>query len=786
MRVLYSWLCDYLDEKLDFKTVTSNLSRIGFSIDDVKIIGADVDDVYVAEVLSVKKHPNADRLSLCEVSDGKKIYNVVCGAPNVRAEQKVPFAVVGARLGNEVLKKAKIRGVESEGMICSESELGLADKSDGIMVLDDKLELGKSIKELFPPDYSFELEITPNLGYCLSHYSLARELSIFYGYKLKEFKPSKLSTPTGRFDIEIKTDDCLRYQGIVIKNIKNKTTPTYIYDRLKKIGLNPKNNMLIDVSNYLMFELGQPTHFFDLRNISEKIVVRKAFKDEKIKTLDGKDNALDENIMVIADSKKPLAVAGVMGGYFSSINDDTSDILVEIAHFVPAAVRRSSKILGIKTDSSYRYERGVDVKLSELAASRICEIIKTTNQDSEIYSITDVKNYEEKEDIIDIDHSRINRILGTAISDEKMDEVLRRLDGLYDGHSFHIPSYRADIKSIWDISEEVARYIGYDVIESKTSMPVLKSKDDPFYELKKNISSKFSVFGFNECVNYDLVCEDEIKKLGYDINGVLKLSNPLSKEFEYLRPSILPSLLKNLRYNSNRGIKSTKIYEYGSVFGIAEKKPVEKRILSAILSGSIDETIWWKKQTEEIDFFYTKSVVEYLLSNFSGIRYTQGCKEKFMVSDMSADIWLGDKKIGFYGLLNPDISDMFDLKSEKIFYFEVLLEEFVKKYSLDFASLVKKPKKVSDLQYGIRDLSILVDKKYRYEDIYRVVSKAEDLIEVTLIDFYDGKNIPEDKKSFTFRFVFSSESKTFTDEELNIKIEEILKKLENSFGARLR
>lgn len=786
MRVLYSWLCDYLDEKLDFKTVNSNLSRIGFSIDDIKVIGADVDDVYVAEVLSVKKHPNADKLSICEVSNGRKIYNVVCGAPNVRANQKVPFALVGARLGKEILKKAKIRGVESEGMICSEAELGLSEKSDGIMVLDDKLETGKSIKDLFPCDYSFELEITPNLGYCLSHYSLARELSIFYGYKLKEIKPSKISTSSGIFDIEIKTDDCLRYQGIVIKNIKNKTTPAYIYERLKKIGLNPKNNLLIDVSNYVMFELGQPTHFFDLRNISEKIVVRKAFKDEKIKTLDGKENALDENIMVIADSQKPLAVAGVMGGYFSSIGDDTDEILVEIAHFVPGAVRRSSKILGIKTDSSYRYERGVDLKLSELAASRISEIIRTTNPDCEICSITDVKNYEEKENIIEIDHSKINKILGTAISDEKMDEVLKRLDVSYDGHRFHIPSYRADIKSIWDISEEVARYIGYDVIESKTSMPVSKSKDDPFYELKKNISSKFSVFGFNECVNYDLISENEIKKLGFDINSVLKLSNPLSKEFEYLRPSLLPSLLKNLRYNSNRGIKSVKIYEYGSVFSVMDRKPVEKRVLSVLLSGSVDENIWWKKQSEEIDFFYTKSVVEYLLSNFGGIRYTQVCKEKFMVLDMSADIWLGDKKIGFYGLLNPDISKIFDLKSKEIFYFEVLLDELVKKYSLDFASLVKKPKKVSDLQYGIRDLSILVDKKYRYDEIYRVVSKSEDLAEVTLIDFYEGQNIPKNKKSFTFRFIFSSESKTFTDEELNIKIEGILKRLENSFAARLR
>ncbi|MEF3279859.1 MAG: phenylalanine--tRNA ligase subunit beta [Elusimicrobiota bacterium] len=786
MRVVYSWLVDYLKEKPAFDVVISNLSKIGFSIENIQNIGVSCENVVVAKVIKKEKHPNADKLSLCQVTDGKESYQVVCGAKNVAEGQVVPFAKIGAKLGKIIIKKAKIRGVESCGMICSGQELGLEEKSEGIMVLDEKIELGKDLKELFPPDYVFELEITPNLAYCLSHYSLARELSIFFGYKLKEVNPLPVSCLNENFDIRIETSNCLRYIGVIIKNIKNLKTPHYISDRLKKIGLNPKENILIDLSNYVMFELGQPTHCFDLNNIEDSIVVRMASSGEKIKTLDGKDYELNENIMVIADTKKPLAVAGVIGGYFSSINEKTKDILIEIANFNPSAVRKSSKFLNIKTDSSYRFERGVDINLAPLCARRMVEIIKDQNPDCDVFYYNDVKNFKENKKVVKIDHKKINSILGTNIDNVKINEFLKKLDSDFDGINFTVPSYRSDIESLWDISEEVARYLGYDVIESKTNMSLMKSKDDPYYILRNKIADKFLVFGFNEVLNYDIVSEKELNLLGFENINFLKISNPLSKEFEYLRPLLLPSLLKNIRYNINRGIKSVKIYEFGSLFLNEKSKPYESRRLAGVICGLVDEYEYWKEKEKEVDFFYLKNVIQYILSDFTDIVFKNKSNEKYIVEDVSMEVYYGDKKIGFFGLLNPDVPKIFDIKADNIFYFDIDFDLLCSNFKTDFVNSIKKPKPISQFQYGIRDLSFLVDKKHSYEDIYKSLAETKDIFDIRLIDVYEGKNIGADKKSFTFRFIFSSMDKTFTDEELNKKIEEIYNILNSNFGAKLR
>jgi len=786
MKVLYSWLCEYLNNPPDFDSLISNITKIGFSVDDVKKIGVDAEGVVTAKVLKKEKHPNADKLSLCEVSDGSNAYTVVCGAKNVEAGQVVPLALAGAKLGGGVLKKAKIRGVESNGMICSAQELGLEENSEGIMVLDPKTPLGLDIKKIYNPDYVFELEITPNLAYCLSHYSLARELSIFCGYDLKEIKIPDFTAGKDNFEIKIETDNCLRYCGIIIRNIKNTQTPDFISQRLKKIGVNPKNNILIDVSNYVMFEFGQPTHCFDLNNVERGIIVRNARAGEKIKALDSNEYELKEDVTVIADLKKPLAVAGVIGGYYSSINEKTSDILIEIANFKPSAVRKSSKYLNIKTDSSYRFERGVDFNLVEIVSKRMVEIIKSSNPDCLISFYGDVKRADKETKIIDIDADKINSILGTKISREEMTKVFKKIDESFDGIKFKVPSYRSDIESIWDLAEEVARYLGYEIIESKTDMKVMKSNTDPYLVLKNRFLQKISVFGFNEALNYDLVSEKDITNLGFDIKNSIKLANPLSKEFEFLRPSLLVSLLKNLRYNLNRGIKSLKICEFGTVFENRAGKPYENRRFAGIISGIKDEWEYWKEKEESMDYFYLKTVVNHLLSDFESLKINGKSEEKYMVEDVSSEVFLNGKKTGFFGMLNPEINKLFDVKADKIFYFDFDFDTLCSSYKTDFASMAKKPKSVSQFQYGIRDLSFIVDKKYAYRDIYESISKTKDLLDLRLIDVYEGERIEKGKKSFTFRFIFSSMEKTFTDEELNKKIEEVIKVLSDSFGAKLR
>lgn len=786
MKVLYSWLSSYLKNPPDFNTTISNLSRIGFGIDEVVKLGVEAQNVCTAKVLEKKKHPNADKLFLCKVTDGNEVFDVVCGAKNVDVGQIVPFAKVGAKLGEMVIKKTKIRGIESNGMICSKSELGLGKELEGIMVLDPDTKIGVDIRDIFPTDYVFELEITPNLSYCLSHYSLARELSIFYGYELNEikFKPLDCKKFFSDFDIEINTDNCRSYLGIVIENITNTKTPSYIYERLKNIGLNPKGNILIDVSNYVMFELGQPTHCFDLNNIKQKIIVRMACEKEKIKALDLSEYELSNDIMIISDVEKPLAVAGVIGGYYSSISESTRDILIEVANFVPQAVRRSSKLLNIKSDSSYRFERGVDIQLIEKTAARMVEFITSQNPDAKIKFCLKVDNYRCEDKKIKIDYDRINNILGTELKKDDINNVLRKIDTTFNSDIFTVPSYRTDIETIYDIAEEIARYIGYDIIESKTSMQVAIPKNDCYYNIRNDISYKTSVFSMNECYNYDLVSDKDISIIGFDRSSAIKLQNPLSSEFEYLRPSPIISLLKNARYNLNRGIKSIKLYEFGTVFLKVDGKHFEQRFFASILCGKDEENDLWCYKTKDIDFFYTKMVVNHILNNFE-IDHISDTVPPFIVKDVSNSIFIDDKKIGFYGLINPDLSNIFDIKNNA-FYIEVNIDLLLEFYKDTFVFSIRRPKEVSNFQYGLRDLSFTIEKKYRFVDFFSIIKNTPDLHNAILIDVYEGKNIESDRKSFTFRLIFSSNSKTFTDEELNSKIKSIVEELNLKFGAKLR
>ena len=788
MKISYNWLCEYLKEKPDFNKIVENLTRIGFSVDDIVIIGADADNVVTAKVLKKEKHPNADRLSVCEVYDGSSNYTVVCGAPNVDEGQIVPFARVGARLKNVILKKARIRGVESNGMICSGAEIGIEEESDGIMVLPSNTPLGVDIKNIFPQDYIFELEITPNLSYCLSHYALARELSIFYGYKLNKIEVSNpILKNISDFPVKIETENCFRYIGVIVKGVKNFKTPSFIYERLKKVGLNPKDNILIDVSNYVMFEIGQPTHCFDLKNLSGEVRIRMAFDKELIKALDGNDYKLSKDVMVISDKEKPVAIAGVIGGWWSSVNPNTTDIFIEVANFKPEIVRKASKYLNIRTDSSYRFERGVDIEICDFAAKRMIDLIKINNPDIEVSMFKDLWNFDNSKKTVKVDYKKINLILGTSISKDKIDEVLKRIDTSYDEKIFTVPSYRKDIENIWDLSEEVARYLGYDVIESKPIEKITSSNKDSYILLKDRIILNSKVFGVNEVINYDLVSEKDISSIGLDPKNCIKLDNPLSKEFEYLRPDIIISLLKNARHNLNRGVKSIKIFEFGTEFSKDRARPVEKRKLSGIMCGLKEEILNWNTKEEKIDFFYIKSFMANILG-FLNPEFIKSDKVPiYMVDDLTMSIYVFNKNVGFLGMLNPDILKIYDIsKIDSLFYFNLDMDLLSLLYKADFISTIRKPKMPSPFPYGIRDLSFIINKKYSYQEIYDVLKKFDDIVEIRLIDVYEDEKIGKDNKSFTFRFYFSSYQKTFTDEELNKKIEKIFVLLQNNFSVKLR
>lgn len=790
MKFSFSWIKEYLVEDISFEEFKNNITRLGFGIDLVEKNGVEAENVFSAQILKIEKHPNADKLSLCEVTTGKEIYKVVCGAKNIYEGQKVPLALVGAKLPEGVIKKAKIRGIESNGMICSAKELGLKGYDEtGILELDKDIPLGIDIREIFQKtDYTFELEITPNLAYCLAHYPLARELAIFCGYKLKDIQIPEFKVSNKEVEIKIENpENCPRYVGYVVKNIKNKKTPDYIYQRLKAIGLNPKGDVLIDASNYVMFELGQPTHCFDLNNISGKeINVRQAKDGEIIKTLDNSEQKLSEKILVIADKEKPVAIAGVIGGFYSSINPETKDILIESAIFNPSSVRRTSKLLNISTDSSYRFERGVDSSLQPLAAARIVQIIKELNPDIEITQTSDIYPAPKQNQVIEINYDKINSILGTSLEKEKIDKCLLAMNPSYDGKNFIVPSYRWDIKTIWDISEEVARFIGYDVIESKTSMPVMKVDEDPLYNVAKQLMEKFKAYGFSEVCNYDLVSLKEIKDVLFPVEKSIILKNPLSSDFAYLRPSLLIGLMKNLKYNLNRGQERIAIFEYGKIFFLENEKIIEVPRISGILYGRSE--YYWKNINEDYDFYKLKGILNNVLDGIVNFSFDREGEEKidFFCEGGYLLIKAKNNKIGHFGILNTQISKNYDLKDNNIFYFDLFLDRIVDFYEKDFYKRIGKIKPVSQFQSSWRDISIVIDKKYSWKEVYDELKNIPDVLWIKLIDIYTGKNIPENMKSLTIRFMFSSMTRTFTDQELNSFIEKAFLKLKNKFNASLR
>ncbi|MGC9070839.1 MAG: phenylalanine--tRNA ligase subunit beta [Elusimicrobiales bacterium] len=782
MKIVYSWLCDYLLEKPSIDVIISELKRLGFGVESVERIGPNCNGVVTAKVVKVEKHPNADKLSICKVKTLDSDYDVVCGAKNVKEGIIVAFAPVGAVLKGIMIKKAKIRGVESNGMICSAQEIGIGEESDGIMILDDSVKIGMDIREIFDSDYVIDLDITPNLAYCLSHYGIARELSIFCGYKIKNPDVCDIRFLQSKdFPIFVETDLCLRYAAIAVSNIKNKQTPIFITDRLKKAGINPKGNLLIDLSNYVMLDIGQPNHFFDLKKI-DSIIVRNAKNGERFKALDGNEYELSDNMTVISDSKKVLAVGGVIGGLESSVDDKTEEILIEIANFKPEAVRVSSKKIGVKSDSSYRFERGVDFNLVELASKRILYILLSTNPQLSVLFAVDIKNKEYPPVKIEVNSSFIEEIIGIKVDEKKLNNLLSSLDSSFDGRIFTVPSYRYDITSLWDLSEEYLRYVGYDSVLSKTSMPCIKSADDPYLTIMDKVSNRLSKFSFNECYTYDLVSEKDIRSIGFDPSLCLRVINPLSKDFEFLRPCGIPSMLKVLRYNINRDINSVKIYEFGSIFSKDSSGMVdEKRSLFILMWGCDEEIEWWKEKNLLIDFFHLKTTVDSIMD-----RNVLWLKSKHPSFLYVCDLIFNRKKIGFAGALNPTVLKSFDIKEKNVFYAEIETEKLIEFYSGDFYQMVAKPQKPSQYQHSMRDLSIIVDKKFSFSQIYETIKNTENISDIRLIDVYEDDRIGRDKRSLTFRFIFSSTQKTFTDNELNAKIEEIFNILRDRFSATLR
>ena len=794
MKILYSWLKDFIDLNLTPEELAQKLTDLGIEVASMEKTGADFEGVNVAQITQIENHPDSDHLHLVTLDlGGGKTQRVVCGAPNVAVGQKVPLARVGARLGKNVLKPAVIRGVQSEGMICSSDELGLTNtRARGIMVLDENLPLGTDVSSLYgKADTLFDLEITSNRPDLLSHLGVARELGALLNKPVKLPEIKDIAGQGKALDIEIQNPQaCTRYIGRVIRGVKNTESPEWLKMRLSAMGLNPKN-ALVDITNYVMFELGHPMHAFDLRLVEGgKVIVRNAEEGEKFTILDGRELTLNANCLLIADTKKATALAGIMGGLNSGIQDDTTDIFVEAAHFDAPTINKTVKKFGVSSDSSQRFERGTDVNGALLAMRRASELFVqlcggTASEINDVYP-TPYKN-----PTVEFTPAEINQILGTQISEERLKEIFSRLALEFhaDGEkwTFVAPTHRRDLNHKWDLAEEAARFAGYDQIPVHASRAFVAFTDAPKgIELGRRFAKTFIGLGFCECKNIDFVGEKELKAFGQNPQFCIKIKNALAQGWDYLRPVLLPALLKNVESNLRFGNRNLALFETTKTFQNIKGFPVENYAVAGVLCGTLEQEKFFGAPEKPIDFYLLKGIMQAAFSDVDGVSFVPSKNVPcYMHPKICMDIVLGGKVIGQFGKLHPLTLKAFGIKTADVWAFEFATKQIEKSFS---AQDFKPAKDVAVFPPSLRDLSVVVDKTVTYAQIVSALEKTplDVNLDYHLIDKYEGEHLPAGKKSVTFSLAFSNAARTLKDKETDAAFNRIVEQLKAAVGAELR
>ncbi len=789
MKLLYSWLKDFIDINLTPEELTKHFTSLGMEVADLKKTGADFDGVYAAKIERIENHPNSDHLHLVDLTTKDGPQRVVCGAQNIAVGQIVPLAKVGARLGQIVLKPAVIRGVTSEGMLCSADELGLAStRQKGILILDNSIQIGADIKALYggEADYIFDLELTPNRPDLMSVLGIARELSTLLNLPLKNKTYTAVEGEGDSLQINLPcgADGCQRYMGRIIRDVKNVPSPQWLQDRLLALGVNPKN-ALVDITNYVMFELGQPLHAFDLSRIDGgQINVRFASEGEKFLGLDDIERTLTPQTLVICDDKKPLCLAGILGGKEDSILDTTKDIFLEAANFNPVCINKTSKKLALSSESSQRFERGLDINGPALAMQAASALILEIcgGKPSKINDV-----YPQKIETPEVTFTlkQIENILGMQIPQEKAEQILKSLGTLTVGEkwTFKANSYRRDLKHRWDIAEELARYYGLENLApqiTSTHATLYFAEHPKTVDMGEMFAQKLVGLGFFECKNIALTSKQDVENFGYTTAQVPEIANPLAEGLEYLRPSLLASLLKNLEYNQRFSNNDLCLFEYDKTFSLQKGYPAEGFTLAGVMTGKTPRKKFFLSPQCQVGFYGLKGVITNLFGDFT---YTlQPAKEapKFMHPKICIEIIVDKKVIGHLGELHPLTLRKYDLK-QTVYAFEFNVKNLEKQFS---AAEFKKAGEVSTLPSAWRDLSFIIDENTQYADILQALKDTP--AKINLIDLYEGQNLPQGKKSLTLRFEFAAQGKTLTDKEVSGYIEGIFATLQSTFGATLR
>ena len=782
MQFSENWLRSYVNTSLDSDALNHVMIMAGLDVDDSHPLGASFSHVVVGEIVSIKKHPDADRLQVCDVNIGDKTLQIVCGASNARQGIKVACALVGAKLPAIDIKEAKVRGVESFGMLCSLKELGLAEEAEGILELSHDLKNGSDLRvALDLNDQITTLKLTPNRSDCLSVWGVAREVAAISASSLSpityEVNPIKQSEKKN-VHIEEKSA-CPRYCGRIIKNIDNtKTLPDGIISRLERSNIK-SISPIVDITNYVLLEIGQPLHAFDHDQLQGDVIVRFAKSEEPIHLLNDTKIKLSKKDLVIADNSGAIAFAGVMGGMSSSVTERTQSIFLESAFFDPNIIAGKARAYNLSTDSSYRFERGVDFANTRLALERASSLI-IEYCGGEAGEITEVVNALPKRNEIHLRLKKLNAILGIEVPSQDVESIFHQLgfevSKTIEGFKVTPPSYRFDIAIEEDLIEEVVRLYGYDKIPSHhpvSHQAMLPSSGASQRDLKEILISR----GFYEVVTYSFI-EDEIEKLFHGNSNPIQLKNPIASQMSTMRSSLWGSHLEVLTYNLNRQVSRLNIFEIAQTFQGAKKDFIETEVISGLSYGSFMPEQWSDK-IRDIDFYDMKAHVEGLTSK--PLTFKRSDKTPLALHPgQSAEVFLEGQSIGWVGKLHPKWQQHFSLPKAPLIFelkIEILLQDKAFQYE-----------DISKFLPVRRDIAIVVDASVEVDSILDAVYKAKIpcLNRIALFDLYQGKGIAENKKSVAFLILMQDTSKTLVDSEVDFSVSKIVELLEKQFGATLR
>ncbi|MEJ2141829.1 MAG: phenylalanine--tRNA ligase subunit beta [Gammaproteobacteria bacterium] len=791
MKFSEAWLREWVNPKVTTDELSHQLTMAGLEVDAVEPVAGEFSKVVVGEVIKVEKHPDADKLNVCEVNVGdKEALQIVCGAANVREGLKVPAALVGAKLpGDFKIKKSKLRGVPSHGMLCSEKELGLAESAEGLMELPVDAPVGTDFRDYLKlDDVSIELGLTPNRGDCLSIAGIARETGVLNEQDVTgpEINPVS-ATIKNTFGVTISAEqDCPRYAGRVIKGINpNSGTPVWMQEKLRRCGVRSLGPV-VDVTNYVLLELGQPMHAFDLAKLDKGIQVRHASQGEKLTLLDGQEVQLSEGTLVIADESKPVALAGIMGGADSAVGDDTVDIFLESAYFNPLAIAGRARSYGLHTDSSHRFERGVSPDLQVTAIERATSLLLDI-VGGEAGPVTEVVS---KANIpvrspVNLRESRVARVLGAEIPADTITEILTRLglavEKQQDGWLVTPPAFRFDITLEVDLIEEIGRIYSYDNLPETRPLARLSMVERPEGQLTmRQIRRALVDMGYQEAITYSFV-DPKLQKALDPEQKPVELANPISSDMSVMRTSLWPGLVQSAIYNLHRQQNRLSLFESGLRF-VKQGTELKQELMLAGLITGLRNPEQWAVDNQPVDFFDLKGQVENLLE-------MTGCKTEFSFAradnpvlhpGQSAQLMRNGIAVGWIGALHPGVEKQLGL-SQRVFVFEITASALMQAAIPSYTALSKYP--------AIRrDIALLVDKSTQVKDVVEIIknSAPEALTNIELFDVYEGEGIDSGRKSLALGLTLQDLSRTLTDKEIEQTTDTILKELKTRIGAVLR